>query len=120
MELTTRSFDTITIIELSGRFDKYAAPPVVECLERATAAPPAHIVVNMAAVPFVDSTGLATLVQGLKRARRWGGELHLCGLQQPVYMLFELTRLDKAFNIFVNEEHALQAFPADAPARPKT
>ena len=110
MELQTRTNGHVTVVALSGRFDRHSAPPVATWLDRATTHSPAQIVVNMAGVQFVDSTGLATLVQGLKRCRQRNGELHLCGLQRPVFMLFELTRLDKAFNIFTDEEHAIQAF----------
>jgi anti-sigma B factor antagonist len=110
MQFKTRSIDNVTVIDLAGRFDKYAAPPVVETLEHLTAGPAPTVLVNMTQVNFVDSTGLATLVQGLKRAKQQGGDLYLCCMRQPVYMIFELTRLDKAFDIFVSEEHALKTF----------
>jgi anti-sigma B factor antagonist len=109
MELWTRSNGNVIVLALSGRFDKYSAPPVAEWIEQAAAMSHTHIIVNLADVPFIDSTGLATLVQGLKRCQQRRGELSLCGLQRPVYMIFELTRLDKAFNIFVDEDHAIQA-----------
>src|SRR4029453_11936521 len=114
MNLRSHFLGTTAVLELSGRFDSYVAPRAAEWLEKATTTSPAHIVVNMAAVNFVDSTALATLVQGLNRARKRNGELYLCGLQKQVYMIFELTRLDKAFHIFVDEDHALQAFESAA------
>ena len=110
MNLRSHFVGNIAVLELSGRFDSYVAPRVAEWLEKAAATPPAHIIVSLAEVNFVDSTALATLVQGLNRSRKQNGELHLCGLRQQVYMIFELTRLDKAFHIFVDENHALQAF----------
>lgn len=110
MEIKTRSANDITILELAGRFDNYSTPPVAERLEIIAKQPPARVIVNLSGVTFVDSTGLATLVQGMKRCRQQQGDLFLCGLQRSVFMIFELTRLDKAFHIFVDEEHALQAF----------
>src|ERR671929_137943 len=68
-------------------------------LEEAADKPPAHVVVNLAGVKFVDSTALAALVRSMKRCRQQGGDLHLCGLQQPVRIIFELTRLDRAIEI---------------------
>lgn len=68
------------------------------------------MLVNLSNTTFVDSTALATLVQALKRCQQVKGDLFLCGMKRPVYMIFELTRLDKAFNIFVDEEHAIRAF----------
>ena len=49
-------------------------------------------------------------MQALKRCQQLQGDLFLCGLRRPVYVIFELTRLDRAFNIFVDEEHAIRAF----------
>jgi anti-sigma B factor antagonist len=46
----------------------------------------------------------------MKHSRERNGELRLCGLQQPVRMIFELTRLDRVFEIFPNEEEALRAY----------
>lgn len=110
MDIQTRLAGDVQIFELSGRFDNYSSPQLAERLEEATRTAPAHIIVSLNKVTFVDSTGLATLVQGMKRSRQHGGDLYLSGLQRSVYMIFELTRLDKAFNIFVDEDHALQAF----------
>ena len=97
---------------MKNLFEDFSPVSKAEWLEKITIGSPAHVVVNMAEVNFVDSTGLATLVQGLNRARKRNGELFLCGLQKQVYMIFELTRLDKAFHIFVDEDHALQAITA--------
>jgi anti-sigma B factor antagonist len=108
MELRTRTVNTATVLELSGRFDAHTASDVAAALEKATQVSSARIVVNLRGVNFLDSTGLATLVQGMKRARQAGGDLRLCELQQPVRIIFELTRLDKAFDIYPNEAEALK------------
>lgn len=110
MEIKTRSSGDVNIIELSGRFDTNTVPPVAAWLEQATTTQNARILVNLANTTFVDSTAIATLVTALKRTHQVQGNLYLCGLRRPVYMIFELTRLDKAFEIFVDEDHALQAF----------
>jgi anti-sigma B factor antagonist len=110
MDIKTRVAGDVQIVELSGRFDTNTVPPVAAWLEQATSTPGARVLVNLANTNFVDSTALATLVQALKRCQQVKGELFLCGLRRPVYMIFELTRLDKAFNIFVDEEHAIRAF----------
>ena len=109
MNMRSHFSGSTAVLELSGRFDSYVAPRAAEWLDKVTTGAPAHIVVNMSEVNFVDSTALATLVQGLNRARKRNRELYLCGLQKQVYMIFELTRLDKAFHIFVDEDHALRA-----------
>jgi len=110
MKLRTRRVNNVTILELDGRFDSHTVPPIREFLEEATLQKPAYIVVNLADVVFIDSTALSILVAGMKRARQLNGDLRLCNLQQPVRMIFELTRLDRAFEILAGEEEAIQAF----------
>ncbi|NTU78088.1 MAG: STAS domain-containing protein [Chloroflexales bacterium] len=110
MEMKTRVTGDVNIVELAGRFDTNTVPPVAAWLDQVTSTPGARVLVNLANTTFVDSTALATLVQALKRCQQVKGDLYLCGMRRPVYMIFELTRLDKAFNIFVDEEHAIKAF----------
>jgi anti-sigma B factor antagonist len=110
MELKTRHINNVLVLELDGRFDTQTVPSVRELISNATSGEPAQLVVNLDDVHFVDSTALSALVEGMKRSRQLGGDLRLCNLQQPVRMIFELTRLDRAFEIFTNEEEAIQAF----------
>jgi anti-sigma B factor antagonist len=110
MELIDRSENDVHVLRLSGRFDSYTAEPVKKWIEANTEAPPAQLVINLEKVAFVDSTGLATLVQGMKRSRQHGGDLLLCRLQPPVRLIFELTRLDRAFEVLPTEEDAVAAF----------
>ncbi|MCP4424514.1 MAG: STAS domain-containing protein [Chloroflexi bacterium] len=110
MELRTRHVNDVVVLELDGRFDAHTSSPVDKFFEEATLQKPANLVVNLEGVHFVDSTALSALVSGMKRARQLDGDLRLCHLQQPVRMIFELTRLDRAFEIFTGEEEAVQAF----------
>lgn len=110
MELNLRSADNVKILELAGRFDTYTAGEVRQWIDDAMAEDPANIVVNMQGVDFVDSTALATLVQGVKNCRQRDGDLRLCEVQQSVRMVFELTRLDRFFEIFPQENEAIKAF----------
>lgn len=110
MQITERQINDIQILELAGRFDTASASSVLQHIDSATARQPAKVVVNLEKVSFVDSTGLSTLVQGTKQSRMQDGDLYICGLQQPVRIIFELTRLDKFFEIFPAEEDAIAAF----------
>jgi len=110
MEITERHIDDVQILELSGRFDISTADSVLQWIDTMTETPPAKIVINMTQVSFVDSTGLSTLVQGTKQSREQNGDLFICGLQQSVRIIFELTRLDKYFEIFPAEGDAVAAF----------
>lgn len=102
--------EKIKVINLSGRLDSYTIPASRKLLDEALESRKPEIVVNMQSVNFIDSTALSALVQTLKRSRELNGDLRLCCLQQPVRMIFELTRLDKIFEIFPSEREAVQAF----------
>ena len=64
------------------------------------------IVLDLSEVQSVDSSALAVMVRGMKSCRERNGELLLCGLRQPVSIIFELTRMDQAFRIFKDEASA--------------
>ena len=110
MEMKIKISNGVTIVELAGRFDAYTAPPVKQKLADLVSEGQVKVVVSMSSVTFVDSTGLSTLVSGLKRCRQSGGDLKIAELQQPVRIIFELTRLDKAFEIVSEEEAAVASF----------
>lgn len=110
MEIIKSSRNDIPVLQLKGRFDAHEVEPVNAWLAGQTQAGSAKIVVNLEGVNFIDSTALSTLVRGLKLCREKGGDLHVCSLQQPVRVIFELTRLDKAFDIFSGEEDAVKGF----------
>lgn len=68
---------------------------------------PQRIVVNLTGVPYMDSSGVASLVKVLARARKIGASLVLVGLTPRVKSLFEITRLDKVFTLAPTEEEAM-------------
>lgn len=110
MKMQDRMVDTVTVLEMEGRFDAYEAPGLRTWLDKKLANGASKVVVDLAGVNFVDSTALATLVQGMKRTRDKEGDLHLCNMQQPVRIIFELTRLDRAFKIYSTPDEAMRAF----------
>lgn len=68
---------------------------------------PQRIIVSLGGVPYMDSSGVASLVKLLARARKCGCQLTLVGLTTRVKSLFEITRLDVVFNISPTEQDAL-------------
>jgi anti-sigma B factor antagonist len=110
MSFTTHARDDVAVIEIGGRFDAQSAPAIAECLEHITATTPGRVVVNLADAAFLDSSALAVLVRAVKRCRMRGGDLRLCGVQPSVRLIFELTRLDRAFDMFADEDEAVRSF----------
>lgn len=110
MEIIKASRNKLPVLQLKGRFDAHEVEPVNVWLAEQVKAGSTKIIVNLEGVNFIDSTALSTLVRGLKLCREQNGDLHVCMLQQPVRVIFELTRLDKAFDIFPTEEEATRGF----------
>lgn len=113
MKISKKPVQDVQILVLSGRFDSESAPEVQRQLQTTFARDGSRIICNMADVDFVDSTALSTLVQARRQASEGQGDLYLCHLQQPARIIFELTRLDKVFDIFPDEQAALLAFMED-------
>lgn len=108
MDIRTHSIDTTAIIELQGRLDAHQGKQVDTALSESLTNRN-RTIINLKKVHFIDSTGLAILVKGMKHHREQAGEMVLCELQQPVRIIFELTRLDRVFNIYPTETDALHA-----------
>jgi anti-sigma B factor antagonist len=64
-------------------------------------------VVDFSGTGYIDSSGLGVLVSVSKKIREAGGELRLCGLNEDLRMLFELTKLDTLFTISENRVEAI-------------
>lgn len=99
MELTTSHTDSDISIHLHGRFDAFEVEQFRAAIEELQAAGHHCIAVDLQHVDFIDSTGLAELVRGMKRCRTNGGDLTLQAPSDPVRVILELTRLDTAFDI---------------------
>lgn len=107
MEMISKQISRTNILQLIGRLDAYTAPPVEKFFQKLSIDPLSGVIVDLSQVDFIDSTGLATLVIGMKRCQQQQGELVLCGIQQPVRTIFELTRLNTVFTIVSTQEDAI-------------
>jgi len=67
-------------------------------------------VIDFTKTGYIDSSGLGVLVSLSKKIREQGGDLRLCGLNEDLQTLFELTKLDTLFAIVRTPEEALAAF----------
>ena len=68
------------------------------------------IVINLSGVEYIDSSGLATLIEMLQRLAKYQGRLRLCAMSEKIRSIFEITKLEKLFEIFSQEEDAIRGF----------
>ena len=95
----------IVVVELSGRLDAFESADVRTLLTGEIDAGRCRLVIDLSAVEFVDSAGLAALVQAMKRSRERGGDVRLVKPDDPVaYRVFELTKFDQVFTMGTSSE----------------
>ena len=109
LSLETRDVDGRTIVAVGGEIDVYTAPKLRDKITELVAAGTYHLVVDMEAVEFLDSTGLGVLVGGLKRVRAHEGSLRLVCTQERILKIFRITGLTKVFPIHTSVEEAVAA-----------
>lgn len=108
MKTETREQTGITIVDVTGDIDMGTSPGLRRTLLESLKRTP-RLVVNMREVRYVDSSGIASLVEVLKEARIKEKRLVLFGLNTAVHEVLQLTRLTTIFEIRETEEEALQA-----------
>jgi len=96
-----------TVVVLSGEVDMHQSPALHAALVDVANGRPKRLVLNMSEVGYMDSSGVGTLVELLRRVNGYKGKLALVNLSQRVKSVFEITKLDKFFSIYATEEQAL-------------
>ncbi|QNN21390.1 STAS domain-containing protein [Planctomycetales bacterium ZRK34] len=96
-------------VGLTGDIDLSRSPQLRQDLIQLTEQTPGRLVVDMTEVPYMDSSGVATLVEALQRQRKHNGKMVLCGLQPKVLSIFEIARLDMVFTIVEDLDAAKNA-----------
>jgi anti-sigma B factor antagonist len=102
--------DTCATLGVSGRLNAASALDLKAKLKRMVEDGRVQVIVDLSDVPFVDSSGLAALVSGLKSTRQAGGTLKLAGLGEQARTVFRLTMLERVFEIYADAEAALASF----------
>lgn len=100
----------LIIIVQEERLDAHNAGEFKEYLQKTFDTGEKNILVDLAYVRFIDSSGLGALVSGFKNAISRQGGFKLCALQTQVKSMFELTRLHRVFEIFPSSTDALANF----------
>jgi anti-sigma B factor antagonist len=93
---------SLKIIQPSGILDGTQAGQFRQEIAEAVHAGASLIVVDLKEVTFMDSSGLGALVLSLKTVRSAGAQLFLCSINEQIKILFELTNMDRVFEIFPN------------------
>jgi anti-sigma B factor antagonist len=121
MDLKTKIVDGITVIELAGRMtvdNIYALTKSIEKtvfpfsgkIEDAAGKIHNNVILDMAGVEALDSSGLGTILFLAKKCRALGGDLKIVSLRPEVKMVMEIVNFDKIFSIFGSLDEAVQSY----------
>ncbi|HKM91435.1 MAG TPA: STAS domain-containing protein [Candidatus Acidoferrales bacterium] len=110
MHIATRQQGTSTVVDVQGDIDLYNSPEVRKIiLEELKEKKVPRLIVNLSGVRYIDSSGVASLVEGLKVSRTMSSRFMLYGLSPAAREVLELSRLIRVFEVFATEQEALQA-----------
>jgi anti-sigma B factor antagonist len=108
VQIAARHLDKITVFDISGDIDLASSPELRKPLLRELRElRTPRVVLNLKAVRYIDSSGVASLVEGLKAARDVGSRFILFGLNTTVREVLQLSKLVRIFEICENEEQAV-------------
>ena len=109
MQISARRIDKITIFDVTGDIDLANSPEVRKALlKELKELKVPRVVMNLSKVRYIDSSGVASLVEGLKASRDSGSRFILYGLSTSAREVLQLSRLLKIFEVYDDEESALK------------
>jgi len=108
MKLNLEKINTCTVLFIQEeRIDAHNSGELKETILHLIEQGETNIIVQLEKVRFIDSSGLGALLSGHKNAAAKFGKLALVNIQQQVLSMFELTRLNRVFEIYTDVNEAL-------------
>ncbi len=110
LKLTVRTVDDIVIVDCAGRIVFGEESADLRDTVKMVITQSKRIILNLAGVTYIDSGGLGTLVALYTTARNGGGSIKLANLTQRVGDLLQVTKLVTIFDVYDNEQKAIDSF----------
>lgn len=114
MTIEKMSLPEFTALELTGEIGLHSSGPLKWELKSCLDARTPVLLLDFKRVGYIDSSGLAVLIEYLKESSKFGGKFALFGLEKKVATLFELVRLDQLFIIADDQQSALARLGVDS------
>jgi len=101
------SQDDAAIVKLAGEIDMNHSPAMHQALLEVLKSQPRRLIVDLADVSYMDSSGVGTLVDALRRVHGYGGKMALVAVAPRVLSVLQITKLDQFFEIHSTVQEAL-------------
>jgi len=109
MEILEKVDKGVLVLSIKGEVDLHVSPTLRTALKAKAQAKTPRLLLNFTEVAYIDSSGLATLIEYYQSARAYQGKFGLCCLSLSVRSSIELVRLTEVFSIFPTEAEALKS-----------
>ncbi len=114
LQVVERNVEGVVVLDLAGRITLgEGARRLRELIRSLLNAGERRILLNLAQVDYIDSSGLGELVSSYTLVRQQGGELKLLSLTRKVHDLLQVTKLLTVFDVREDETDALASFPSE-------
>jgi anti-sigma B factor antagonist len=100
----------VLVVAVEGELDASTAPELRDKFEELIGRGENKYVVDLAGVGFMDSSGISAIVNLFKRVRIGQGDVRLCNLGSEIMKIFELTRLNRVFDIYESRAAAISSY----------
>jgi anti-anti-sigma factor len=110
MKFETTAIDSVTVVEMEGNLDTNTSVDAQDHVNGLMDDGAAKIVMDFTKVDFVSSAGLRVLLATAKRLGGVGGSLRICGLNDAVNEVFEISGFSTILEVFSTRDDAMQGF----------
>jgi anti-sigma B factor antagonist len=110
MDIEVTESSGVTVVAPRGDIDMATVDEVKRTLAGLMSRGQPRLLIDLSGVGYIDSSGMGALVSAMKQARAAGGDLKLCGLQDEVRSIFEVTRLIRAMSIHPTRQEAIASW----------
>jgi anti-sigma B factor antagonist len=108
MNMSVRTSENTRIVDVAGDVDLGGTPQLRKLLFEALKESP-KVVINLTAIRYIDSSGIAVMIEALKESQRLKRQFVLFGMNSRVHDVFKLTHVMQIFQVVDTEEQALAA-----------
>lgn len=110
--------DTIPVVSIEGEVDLYNAKELKDILDIKIKNQQYEIVINLEKVPFMDSSGIGTLVTAMYKLKKYHGNLKVCSVHGSVAKVFKLTGMESHLQVHEDEKAAIASLIAERDSNP--
>ena len=110
MEVTVKEVNEVSVLSFEGNLDTNTAPQAQEQIDQLIDSGSSKILINFNELNYISSAGLRVLLATAKKLKTASGDLKICGLNQTVQEVFDISGFSSILSVVATEEDALGGF----------